>query len=241
MPEAALAEHDQPGPSLGHDIPRRRLARDQPIAAEHIPELEAAELLATRPIDLREGSGEDHEEPLRRRALSDDARSILHLEQPELTRDRLALRVRERREEEIRADLAIEHARAQETKDALGHARLLPHQRNEYASIDRDELRLDERRHRRVARLLRHDPDLSHEIPALDHRELSPTLALRALGDRNDRALDDEVERVRSITLAKEDLPLREMDDPHTVDQRVETCGLQRLEERKVRELTAER
>jgi hypothetical protein len=199
-PESAFAEHEDPRLPVRHDIVGRGLSLEQEVAAEEVAEGKRPELLAVRGIDLRKRASENDEESFRRLALLDDLRPGLDLGESELTGYRAALGLGEGREEEIGPKLTIEHPVARRAQNSLRELGSAAHRRKERAAVDREQLRIDERGDRRIARLPGHQPDLPDQRSALEHRELSPRAAL---GNRHDCPVDHDIEAPGIVPLPK--------------------------------------
>lgn len=224
--------------ALGHDVVLRRTSGDQRVAAEEIPDPDATDALRAERVAARVRSGDDDEQSFGRLALTHDPSALQDLDQTELSGDGDLLGGREGGEERIRAQLPIEHAAAGGGEDAPGQLGDPAHHRKERAAIEREQLRLDERRDGRIAGLARHEADLADQLAALEHRELAPRAAFR---DRHDGPFDDDVETLRVVALMEEDLALRQLDDLGLDDEAMQRLGIEVREEREAGELVSQR
>ena len=113
--KSLFTKHDEPAFPPSDDVVTRWLTFEQRKTSEHVAKTEFAHFFALVRVDASQRTGKHDEKSIRGLAHLNDTSFVLHFEDPELASDRFALSVSEGREEEIRSNLSIDQARAQET------------------------------------------------------------------------------------------------------------------------------
>ena len=194
-------------------------------------QIAGAELRDGRAVAQHEEPPGEHDvEPVGALAAAEQDRAGVDLEELELRGQLDALRVVERAKQRAGPHPAIDQPVAHEAQHRAQDVAVVREHARQRVAIDAQELGGLRAHDGRRARLIGHQRDLADERAGPEPRHVD---VRRALGLDRDLALDDHVQRVARIALAKQQLPAIERDELEVRDQRLERVARQPGEQRR--------